>query len=125
MFLKAPPKTEIFVYWSQYGAINGARTASKARCWLIADGTDPDAALKLIVGTNDPDTGQVVYETLDVTGAHISRFSSATFDTTVGKISQMQAPCVCGAGAIGYAGPTADRHTITMLDPRNHNQIQT
>ena len=55
MFLKAPPKTEILVYWSQYGNLNGFRTESRSRVWLIAESQDPDAALKLDRRCERPD----------------------------------------------------------------------
>ena len=128
MFLKAPPKQEIFVYWNQYGAVNGV--THRAPCSPVADRRrhDPDAELKVIFGMNDPDTGRPVYETFDVQSAqifsaHLPRIEITLADGT--KLSQMVANCVCGAGAIGHAGPGIDRYSISMLAPGNHQRITT
>ena len=57
-----------------------------------------------------------------------ARCTLASIDVTLADgrmLNQRVAPCVCGAGAIGYAGPTTDAHVVTMLNPQHHNQIQT
>jgi hypothetical protein len=126
-FLTAPPRAEILVYYSQYGAISGSVVNSRSRVWLIAESTEPDAPLKAIVAINDPDTGRPVYQTFDVATAKIATQFQKSLSLVLADgtfLHHVVAPCVCGAGAIGYAGPTDERHIVQLLDPSNHVRIE-
>jgi hypothetical protein len=123
-FATAPPRTDIYVLYAQYGTVNGAITSPKARIWLIAESADSDARMKIIVARNDP-TGHVEYADLGyVTAADIqgTRVISATL-ADGRNIMLMTAPCVCGAGAVGYAGPTTERHNLQFINPQVHAGI--
>jgi hypothetical protein len=128
-FATAPPRTELFLAWAQYGTVSGIRNAPRARLWLLVENKDdPSSVVKVILATNDPATGQVVYEDLGfVADAQISRLGGAQSilihlaDGT--QVAQVQAPCVCGAGSVGMAGPTKERHSIIFVDANAFEKI--
>lgn len=114
--MKAPPKEQIDVCLSAYGMLMGAVSAPKARMWLIvqADGT-----VLCRVATNDPQTGVAVYQDLGaVSSAEIRHGQSGRtiqIQTASGVVTVVEAPCVCGAGAIGYAGPASTPHSVRVV----------
>lgn len=122
--VKAPPSTEVFLLWAGYGTINGCRTYPRGRLWLIAESAAPDARLLCRIAWNHPKSGQVVYEDVgQVSGAKIGRKWAEVYFFNGQKLGQVMAPCVCGAGAVGQAGPLTDRHTITPLNPASHERV--
>lgn len=124
--LNAPASTEVFCVWAGYGAVQGFRSFSRGRLWLLAESADPDAALFARVAWNDQTTGQVVYDDVGpVATARIRGGKWADLSMVNGrKLTQTVAPCVCGAGAVGYAGPMEGRHYVTALNARSHNRIE-
>ena len=121
--MNAPPREEIFVACSLYGPLTGINglgpAAGRARTWLIVDMDHPERRAVLRVGTTDPFTGQVVYQDTS-TVVHASMRPGKTRTLTVRlstgeTVVHLEAPCLCGAGAIGYAGPTPNRHSISQV----------
>jgi hypothetical protein len=121
--MNAPARTEIFVACSLYGPLSGVPdlgpAAGRARTWLVVDMQHPERLAVLRIGTTDPITGAVVYRDTQ-TVLHASMRPGKTRTLTVrlqdgSTIVHLEAPCLCGAGAIGYAGPTNQRHSVSQV----------
>lgn len=128
MFMKAPPKENVFVLWSAYGMLSGAASHSQARVWLIASDPDPQVAtVTFRYAYNDPATGAATYVDVgEIAAAEMVQQQRITVDAPDGRrFFLVAAPCVCGAGAIGYAGPMPDRHQVTALLPHGFRGVST
>jgi hypothetical protein len=126
-FLQAPPKPAVYMVYAGYGALTGSRSIGRARVWVLTpDPYDPDAPLTVRIGWNDPQTGAVVYE--DVPGVIASieaRTSSMMAQYEDGsRVGFVAAPCVCGAGAVGMAGPMSGRHAVQFVAPDSNNRYR-
>lgn len=116
---------EVFCLWNGYGPISGALVIPRGRLWLLAETEEPDALLVARVGSNHPQTGRVVYEDLgEVLAVELRAGQRVRVRVADGRVvSQILAPCVCGAGAVGYTGPIPERHHLRMLAPYKHVRV--
>ena len=113
----APPRKDIYLIWGQFGMIGGARILG-GRLWQLADGADPDAGIICRIAWNSPVSGQVVYEDLGVvSSARIRNNQTAEVYSDAGFVTMVAAPCVCGAGSVGQAGPDEGRISLTYVNP--------
>lgn len=122
----APPRKDIYLLWGQYGSISGARVRPRGRLWLLTDQHDDlESMIDCRIAWNNPSTGMVEYEDLGpVTSARIrSNQKSAEIYTSVGLITLVVAPCVCGAGAVGNAMPEDGRIALTYVNPYNRARL--
>lgn len=109
-FVSAPPRAQVHVVTAVYGSLSGPITSTRTRLWILLEHGDPTLPLARIC-RNDPSTGQPVYDDLGrVTAA---RSGHKRLELTVEDGSSyllVEAPCVCGAGAAGMAGPVPGRY---------------
>jgi hypothetical protein len=115
--MKAPPRTDIYVLWGNYGALSGAETHPRGRLWILAEHGGPDAGLLCRIAWNRK-TGGVEYQDLGpVTAVVIKRNVHAEVTLASGaRINLVAAPCVCGAGAVGNAMPAEGRLSVHSLN---------
>lgn len=113
-FLNAPVKPVIDIAASGYGMMMGPGASHpKARAWLVVQ---PDGTGILRVAHNDPSTGRPTYTDAGVVAS--AEVSSRSWKVTLtdGSVwSLVIASCVCGAGAVGYAGPSDSPHNVQIV----------
>ena len=119
--VKAPPRREALIGWMGYGSIGGARSHSRGRLWVLAESATAETGLSALIGWNHPSTGRVVYEDLGpVVGLRLhNRWAEVTL-LDGAKVALTVASCVCGAGAIGYAGPGEDNPRVAHVALHGH-----
>ncbi|HEY7032619.1 MAG TPA: hypothetical protein VH482_14855 [Thermomicrobiales bacterium] len=124
--VNAAPKMEIFVVWAGYGTIQGIRIIPRGRMWVIAESAEPDAPLTCRLAWNEARTGRVLYE--DLGPVPVVRLRTGKWAEAImpdgRRVQQTLASCVCGAGAVGYAGPMEGRHFVTQLNARSHERVE-
>jgi hypothetical protein len=110
-FISAPPREQVHVVTSVWGSLTGPTSAStRTRLWLLLDGGDPARPIARIC-RNDPKTGVPYYTELGPVRSARSSFKRLEFTTVSDQTYVLiEAPCVCGAGAAGMAGPVAGRY---------------
>lgn len=127
-FVSAPPRDEVHVVTAIYGTLTGAFSAARARLWILLDDGDPMRPFARIC-TNDPATGQPVYRDLgpvvEARSGNKRLEFTTTPDTTWLQLQELtepplsyaliEAPCVCGAGAAGMAGPVTGRYETVRV----------
>jgi len=86
---------------------------SRARVWVLAEPTSNFGEVR--VAHNGPDGRPVWNDIGRVTAVTASKHRWVlTFeDGTKGVLAL--APCVCGAGAVGHAGPSGGPHSVGMV----------
>jgi hypothetical protein len=100
--LQAPPYDEIFAATSVFGTLiahsPGEPSAPRARLWLLVDPHEPELQRGRLVAS-----------------AWVSPQEYAVETAEHGKFTGAVASCVCGGGAIAYAGPVETRHVVTYV----------
>ena len=126
-FLTAPSRQEVKIALTMYGPVTGlpeiGPAAGKARVWLMPDPGFPQVRTGLLrVAYNAlEEPGQPLrYMDLPVTRAVVrtTRTGRSIAVTVPGRptpVSQIEAPCLCGAGQVGHAGPVNDRHAVVQV----------
>lgn len=115
-YLSAPPREQVWVASSTWGSLSGPGSAmTRTRLWILLDEGDPARPFARIC-RNHPQTGVPVYTDLGpVRSARVGfkRVELTMADDTT--FTMVEAPCVCGAGAAGMAGPVEGRYeTVTV-----------
>jgi hypothetical protein len=119
--LQAPPYDEIFAATSVFGTLiahsPGEPSAPRARLWLLVDPHEPELQRgRLVVYRADPSSGQLARDDLGlIASAWVSPQEYAVETAEHGKFTGAVASCVCGGGAIAYAGPVETRHVVTYV----------
>ena len=114
-FLSAPPRTQVYQVSSVYGALMGSLNFSRVRLWILLQDGDQNQPFARIC-QNHPETGSPFYTELGPVTELISSPKKLEFTTADGsQYALVEAPCVCGAGATGMAGPVDDRYDIVPV----------
>lgn len=123
--VKAPPRPEVLIGWMGYGSLTGARQFSRGRLWIIAASADEGAELSARIAWNHPSTGQVVHEDLGPLSAlHLRGDAWAEAHLLNGqRVAIVTAPCVCGAGSVGYASPGPENPRVAYVSLLGHPAV--
>jgi hypothetical protein len=115
-FLSAPPREQVWVVSSVYGSLSGpAWSSTRTRLWILLESGDLARPFARIC-RNDAKTGLPYYTDLGAvrSARHASkRLEMTMVDDLVWTLTE--APCVCGAGAAGMAGPVEGRYDLTQV----------
>lgn len=97
------------VVTSQYGQLLRPSQSSQTKIWLMIDTATGRPKIRI---ANNVQNG-VAYTDLGFVESAVLKGKSlrAVLEGGV-EVQHLAAPCVCGAGAVGLAGPTAARHTV-------------
>lgn len=110
-FISAPPREQVHVVRSAWGSLSGLTSSTtRTRLWILLDRGDPSRPIARIC-RNHPQTGVPVYT--DLGPVRSVRSGSKRLELTMTDDStwtMVEAPCVCGAGAAGHAGPVDGRY---------------
>lgn len=114
-FLTAPPRDQVYQVSSVYGSLSGPVNFSRVRLWILLNDGDPSRPFARIC-RNHPETGMPLYSDLGEVSAMTSAPKRLEVTLTNGdQYTFIEAPCVCGAGATGMAGPTDGRYEIVPV----------
>lgn len=136
--LTSPPKAQVVAVASVYGAVSSTRpgspaTAARARAWALVD---DDRAGRLVVyrygaaghrsALERHELGPIHRMTIVGPGRQLEaegfpavasgRVGSVRWAVELSSgevVTATAAPCTCGAGALGYAGPVEGPHSVT------------
>jgi len=124
---RAVPTQPIYLVASTYGTVTctpGPSSAetwfdSRTRLWLTVPSTDPDGmrSPEVTMAHNDATghTEYIPFVDARVARAEIRRGRWEVWGRAGWKITMVQAPCVCGAGQVGHAPITRNRHHVVMM----------
>lgn len=138
--LRAPPKPEILIAATMYGATHSSRSGSpatspKTRSWIVVEdapvhepvdepGGRPLPLLvgRLVLRMFVPGSRHLVatHDMGLIDEVEIRQGRNARWNVMLAsgeQITAVAAPCVCGAGRVGNAGPTDERHSIQRVRP--------
>ena len=124
--MSAPPRQAVYLLWGQYGSIGGVRVYPRGRMWLLTDHHDDvTSPIFCRIAWNHPVTGCVAYEDLgEISHARLrNNARTAEVSTSVGVVTMVAAPCVCGAGSVGQALPDEGRITLNYVNPYNRARL--
>jgi len=125
--MSAPPRKPVFLVWGKYVQISGARSHPRGRIWLLADNEETEAPIRALIAWNNPTTGRAEYEDLgEIVHANIRSKSAEITLSGSRVITTIEHPCVCGAGAVGNAGPSDPEEgpiTLTYVNPYHRQRI--
>ena len=129
--LRAPPATKIGLVASAYGRASfGPFTTPRCRAWIVydPDGDVTEPRLQIAVNRSDAQPTHPAVEIFNddpganargarwydlgiVAHAEISPKSwSVRLKDDSTPLTMVSAPCACGAGSVGLAGPSPHRH---------------
>jgi hypothetical protein len=95
--------------------LSGVAAQPRGRLWVLADSAALDAPMIARIAWNRR-TGGVEFQDLGaVTEVKVRSRHTEVALAAGGKINLVQAPCVCGAGAVGNALPYEGRLSINNV----------
>lgn len=114
-FVNAPPRESVYQVSSVYGALMGPVNFSRVRLWVLLNDGSVDQPFARIC-RNHPETGMPLYSDLGMVASVVSAPKRLEITLVDGQeYTLVEAPCVCGAGSTGMAGPTDGRHEIVPV----------